>query len=107
MTVGAGALSSGGRRGSIMPDAHMKRMACQIAAQLPDDQREALAVLDYVREIVENLGGGWRQPEPIRKTPALYVIQRTSQEAAQAGAPEVLIGPQDKSNRGWRRSLFE
>lgn len=37
----------------------MKRMACQIAAQLPDDPEEALGVLNYVKEIVLNLGGGW------------------------------------------------
>jgi hypothetical protein len=83
-----------------MPDAHMKRMACQIAAQLPDDQREALEVLNYVAEIVMNLGGGWPQAEPIRKKPELYVIPRTSREAALAAAPEVQIGPQDKSNQG-------
>ena len=31
----------------------LKRLALQIALQLPDDQREAISVLRYAREIVE------------------------------------------------------
>lgn len=52
-----------------MPDGFLKRTACQIAAQLPDDRAEALQVLGYVREIVMNLGGGWGPavvPQPIQ-----------------------------------------
>jgi hypothetical protein len=31
---------------------HLKRMAVQIASQLPEDESEALAVLDYTRELL-------------------------------------------------------
>jgi hypothetical protein len=31
----------------------LKRLALQIALELPDDQREAISVLQYVREIIE------------------------------------------------------
>lgn len=51
----------------------LKRMAAQIASQLPENDREALIVLNYVREIVCNLGNAWEIPsampavaEPIR-----------------------------------------
>ena len=57
-----------------MPHAHMKRMACQIAAQLPDDPEEALGVLNYVKEIVLNLGGGWGGVRPT--SAQLYSVPR-------------------------------
>jgi hypothetical protein len=80
-------------------DGHTKRMACQIAAQLPDDRCEALEVLAYVRDIVENLGGGWSALEGPRQTAALYVIPATSpvaaQEVVKAGPP----GRLDKASR--------
>jgi hypothetical protein len=34
-------------------DPSLKRLALQIALQLPDDQREAISILRYAREIVE------------------------------------------------------
>lgn len=37
----------------------LKRSACAIAAQLPEDKRDALCVLNYAREIVANLGKSW------------------------------------------------
>lgn len=40
----------------------LKRSACQIAAQLPEDRREALLVINYAREIVCNLGAAWEVP---------------------------------------------
>lgn len=58
-----------------MPHSHMKRMACQIAAQLPDDPEEALGVLNYVREIVLNLGGGW-SATPKATSAQLYSVPR-------------------------------
>lgn len=40
-------------------DGHIKRIACQVYTQLPDDKREALLVLRYVRQIVFCLGEDW------------------------------------------------
>ena len=31
---------------------HLKRMAVQIASQLPEDESEALAILNYTRELL-------------------------------------------------------
>ena len=38
----------------------LKRAACTIASQLPDDRAEALVVLGYAEEIIINLGGWGR-----------------------------------------------
>jgi len=35
----------------------LKRAACIIASQLPDDRAEALVVLGYAQDILMNLGG--------------------------------------------------
>ena len=40
-------------------DGHLKRIACQVFTQLPEDKREALLVLRYVRQIVFCLGEDW------------------------------------------------
>lgn len=81
-----------------MPEAYMKRVACQIAAQLPDSQQEALDVLSYVREIVMNLGGGWgRQSVPPTR---LFVIDPTGREEAPATGKAAPSGPLDKANPG-------
>lgn len=37
----------------------LKRNAAQIAAQLPENKGEALAVLTLAREIIVNLGSQW------------------------------------------------
>lgn len=36
-----------------------RRLACQIASQLPDDQRDALRTLRLVQQIIMNLGTRW------------------------------------------------
>lgn len=41
-------------------DRWQQRMAAQIASQLPEDPREALAVLSMAREVVIYLDGGGR-----------------------------------------------
>lgn len=46
-------------------DGHLKRIACQVYTQLPEDKREALLVLRYVRQIVFCLGEDW---ETVSKT---------------------------------------
>lgn len=50
-------------------DGHLKRIACQICTQLPDDKGEALKVLRYVRQIVFCLGEEWETDR--RETPIL------------------------------------
>lgn len=40
-------------------DPHLKRLACQIYTQLPEDNREALQVLGFVRQIIFCLGEDW------------------------------------------------
>lgn len=40
-------------------DGHFKRIACQVYTQLPENKREALLVLRYVRQIVFCLGEEW------------------------------------------------
>lgn len=48
-------------------EAWVKRMAAQIASQLPEDQEEALVVLELAKEIVQCLGtASWpRQQSPV------------------------------------------
>ena len=42
-----------------MGDGHVKRLAAQIASQLPEDTQEALRVLNMAREIIVCLGRSW------------------------------------------------
>lgn len=78
---------------------HIKRMACQIYTQLPEDKREALLVLQYVRQIIFCLGEDW---EAVMKTGAILPFQQSDQKGL-AGrlrvVPEAPNDPQDKSNR--------
>lgn len=54
----------GGLRGNTWN----KRLAAQVASQLPEDEAHALAVLDLARSIIVNLGMEWptSTPEPVR-----------------------------------------
>ena len=54
----------------------LKRTACTIASQLPEEREDALAVLDYVREIVLNLGVSWAPPSVaiLRLVPKLTAL---------------------------------
>ncbi len=36
-------------------DAHLKRLACQIASQLPEGHEDALRVLGYVERVLDGL----------------------------------------------------
>lgn len=56
----------------LQVDPHIKRMACQIYTQLPEDKREALQVLQYVRQIIFCLGEDW---EAVVKTAAILPFQ--------------------------------
>jgi len=47
---------------ALRKDEYLKRTACTIAAQLPEERRDALSVLNYAREILLNLGKSWEAP---------------------------------------------
>ena len=83
-----------------MPDGHLRRMACQIAAQLPDDRGECLRILSYVHQIVDHLGGGWGAEEvsPM-KSAVVYVFQPTGPGALPEGATADQNGRPDISSR--------
>ncbi len=44
---------------SVEAEGHLKRLACQIYTQLPEDKRDALLVMRYVRQILFCLGADW------------------------------------------------
>lgn len=82
----------------LQTDPHIKRVACQIYTQLPEDKREALQVLRYVRQIIFCLGEDWETVarsapilpfSPDQKGPA------TGLRAVQGG----LSDPQDRANQ--------
>ena len=77
--------------------AFLKRLACTVAAQMPDDREEALAVLRYVREILLNLGEEeWAASAIAAPTLIRPLIDRAKlQVVAQAAPP----ARQDIANR--------
>lgn len=81
----------------VQTDPHLKRLACQIYTQLPEDKREALQVLKFVRQIIFCLGEDWEAVS--RSTPILPFQQG---QKGQATFPTVVqggrTGPQDKSS---------
>lgn len=87
-------------------DAQLKRIACQIFTQLPDDRAEAVSVLRYARLIVDNLEGNWdamvaSQTTPAKITPLRAAAQQMIDLAGwQADEPEDQPAPLDKSNPG-------
>ena len=83
-----------------MPDGHAKRLACQIAAQMPDDREESLRVLDYVREILFNLGGGWGAQVRAAPTQLFSVPRGIDPAGTQATATADPICHLDKANPG-------
>ena len=82
----------------VQTDPHIKRMACQLYTQLPEDKREALQVLRYVRQIIFCLGEEWEavaRSAPILPFPPEQKGQAGSLRAVQGG----LIDRQDKSSQ--------
>lgn len=81
----------------IQTDPHVKRMACQIYTQLPEDKREALQVLKYVRQIIFCLGEDWEAMS--RSSP---ILPFSPEQKGRATFPTVVQGglsdPQDKSS---------
>ena len=59
----------------------MKRMAAQIAGQLPEDRTEALTVLNYAREIICNLGVGWEVPSPMAAVVPIVPLRLVSDKS--------------------------
>lgn len=81
----------------LQTDPHLKRMACQIYTQLPEDKREALHVLQYVRQIIFCLGEEWEMVS--RSAPILPFQQDPRGRAARLRAvPEGPSDPLGKSS---------
>lgn len=81
----------------MQSDPHIKRLACQIYTQLPDDKREALQVLRYVRQVIFCLGEDWETVT--RSAPILpFPSDQTGQVGFPRAVPEGRIGPRDRSN---------
>ncbi|MNE57706.1 hypothetical protein D3C80_1526900 [compost metagenome] len=84
----------------IQVDPHIKRMACQIYTQLPEDKREALQVLSYVRQIIFCLGEDWetvvksasiltfQQPEPKGQATRLRAVTEGQSDHPDKSSPE-------------------
>lgn len=77
-------------------DPHIKRMACQIYTQLPEDKREALQVLQYVRQIIFCLGEDW---EAVVRTAAILPFQQQEQKGQGARLRAVPEAPTDHQDR--------
>lgn len=75
----------------MQEDPHIKRLACQIYTQLPEDKREALLVLRYVRQIIFCLGESWEtvsQSAPILPFSADQKGPATALRALRGGRSE-------------------
>lgn len=72
---------------------HLRRLAMQIAAQLPEDDGEAVYVLDLTRELVRHLS----EAEPFSRldAPERHRILRL----VPGGAGADPIGPRDTASR--------
>ena len=82
----------------LQADPHIKRVACQIYTQLPEDKREALLVLQYVRQIIFCLGEDWEQ---VTRSAAILPFHSDpkGREAYPKAVPEAPSDPLDRSNR--------
>ncbi|WLR92920.1 hypothetical protein [Shinella zoogloeoides] len=80
----------------LQADPHIKRMACQIYTQLPEDKREALQVLQYVRQIIFCLGEDW---EAVVKTAAILPFQHQEMKGPAVRLRAVQEGPNDHQDR--------
>ncbi|EKF44012.1 hypothetical protein NA8A_04350 [Nitratireductor indicus C115] len=82
----------------IQTDPHLKRIACQIYTQLPEDKREALQVLGFVRQLVFCLGEEWETVS--RSAP---ILPFSHDQKGQVGPLRAVQGglsdPQGKSNQ--------
>lgn len=77
-------------------DGHLKRTACQLFTQLPEDKREALTVLRYVRQLIFCLGQEW---ETVSQSDVrLFEPARTDREASVPKLRVVQPSPLDTAN---------
>lgn len=77
---------------------HLKRVACQVYTQLPEDKREALLVLRYIRQIIFCLGEEWETVS--RSAPILpFSLDRKDQGGFPANARAVPNGRRDTANQ--------
>jgi hypothetical protein len=77
----------------------MKRLACQIAAQLPESQDEALLVLSYAREIILNLGGGgWERQDAAELIQLCEPPEPIGRAVSGEGATVIPIGRLGRAN---------
>lgn len=77
---------------------HLKRVACQVFTQLPEDKREALLVLRYIRQIIFCLGEDWETVT--RSAPILpFSLDRKDRAAFPASLKAVPSGPRDIANQ--------
>jgi len=82
----------------LQTDPHLKRLACQLYTQLPEDKREALQVLGFVRQIIFCLGEEWETV-----TRSAPILPFATDQIGPAGSLKVVPGGRsdspDKANR--------
>lgn len=79
------------------PDGYIKRVACQIYTQLPEDRREAMLVLQYVKQIIDCIGSGCELVQR-QATIVPYPCALTDRGGFPAAAQEDQTAPPDISN---------
>jgi hypothetical protein len=78
-------------------EGHLRRLALQLAAQLPDTLDDSLYVLDCARELMQHLA----QESPRRSAVVIRLSSDRPERVAEAGAnePEGLIALPDKASQ--------
>lgn len=80
---------------AVSDEGHLKRLACQVFTQLPEDKREALAVLRYARQLIFCLGEEW---ETVSRTAVLPFESRKGQGSSVTVLRAVQTDRRDKAN---------
>ena len=82
----------------LQADPHLKRLACQVYTQLPEDKREALQVLGFVRQLLFCLGEDW---EAVSRSGS--VLKFSSEGRDREGSPGALrVVPSDRQDKSSR-----
>lgn len=82
----------------LQTDPHLKRLACQIYTQLPEDKREALQTLKLVRQLIFSLGEEWETVN--RSAPILpFQTETKGRGAFPRVVPGGRIDPPDTANQ--------
>lgn len=74
-------------------EGHLKRTACLVFTQLPEDKREALAVLRYTRQLIFCLGEEW---ETVSRT---AILPFDPQKGRAASASTLRVVPSDHQDK--------